>query len=29
MALKFYEEANGRILIVRASGKVSKTDFKQ
>jgi hypothetical protein len=29
MALKLHEEANGKILVVQASGKLSKADYEQ
>jgi hypothetical protein len=29
MALKFQEEANGKILIVQASGKLTKADYER
>ena len=29
MALKFHEEADGKILVVKASGKLSKADYEQ
>jgi hypothetical protein len=29
MALKIQEEANGKILVVQAGGKLSKADYEQ